>query len=125
MTGGPIECTAYVKRLTDGRFINRDKMNQGLPADFGKCALLQIDGVQVIVCSYHTQPYDLEIFRHIGIQPQDMKILMVKSAAHFRASYGKVAAKILDVEAPAQAPQNPEMLPLERSRRPIYPLDEI
>ncbi|MBR6793428.1 MAG: M81 family metallopeptidase [Clostridia bacterium] len=125
VTGGPIECTAYVKRLTDGRFINRDKMNQGLPADFGKCALLQIDGVQVIVCSYHTQPYDLEIFRHIGIQPQDMKILMVKSAAHFRASYGKVAAKILDVEAPAQAPQNPEMLPLERSRRPIYPLDEI
>lgn len=125
VTGGPIECTAYVKAITDGRFRVRDKMNQGIIANFGDCVLLQIDGVQVIVCSYHSQPYDLEIYRHIGIQPQDMKILMVKSAAHFRASFGKVAAKILDVEAPAQAPQNPEMLPLERSRRPIYPLDDI
>ncbi len=125
VTGGPIECTGYVKAITDGQFRIRDKMNQGTVARFGNCALLQIEGVQVIVCSYHTQPYDLEIFRHIGIQPQDMKILMVKSAAHFRASYGTIAAKILDVEAPAQAPQNPEMLPLERSRRPIYPLDDI
>jgi len=125
LTGGPIECNAYVKAITDGRFRNRDKMYQGVITDFGHCALLQIDGVQVIVCTYHTQPYDLEIFRHIGIQPQDMKILMVKSAAHFRASYGKIAAKILDVEAPAEAPQNPEMLPLERSRRPIFPLDDI
>ncbi len=125
VTGGPIECTAYVKAITDGRFRIRDKMSQGTIADFGRCALLQIEGIQVIVCSYHTQPYDLEIYRHIGIQPEDMKILMVKSAAHFRASYGKIAAKILDVEAPAQAPQNPEMLPLERSRRPIYPLDDM
>lgn len=125
VTGGPIECTAYVKAITDGRFRIRDKMNQGIIANFGDCVLLKIEGVQVIVCSYHTQPYDLEIFRHIGIQPQDMKILMVKSAAHFRASYGQIAAKILDVETPAQAPQNPEMLPLERSRHPIYPLDEI
>lgn len=125
VTGGPIECTAYVKALTDGRFRIRDKMSQGTIADFGPCALLQVEEIQIIVCSYHTQPYDLEIYRHIGIQPEDMKILMVKSAAHFRASYGKIAAKILNVEAPAQAPQNPEMLPLERSRRPIYPLDDM
>ena len=100
-------------------------MGRGKQVSYGKCALLQIDSIQVIVCSFHTQPYDLEIFRHIGIRPEEMKILMVKSAAHFRADYGTISNKILDVETPAQAPQRPEQLPLSHSRRPIYPLDDM
>lgn len=125
VTGGPIGCTAYVKAITDGKFRNRDKMCHGLLVNFGKCAVLQVGGIQVIVSSFRTQPWDLEVYRHCGIQPQDMKVLMVKSAAHFRASFGTVAARILDVQTPALAPQNPEMLPLAHSRRPIYPLDDI
>lgn len=125
VTGGPIACSAYVKAITDGLFRNRDEMCQGLLVNFGKCALLQVGGIQVIVSSFRTQPWDLEIYRHCGIRPQDMKVLMIKSAAHFRASFGTVAARILDVQTPALAPQNPEMLPLAHSRRPIYPLDDI
>ena len=125
VTGGPICCDAYVKAITDGKFCNRDEMCQGLLVNFGTCALLQVGGIQIIVSSFRTQPWDLEVYRHCGIQPQDMKILMVKSAAHFRASYGKIAAQILDVQAPALAPQEPQMLPLTHSRRPIYPLDDM
>ena len=54
-----------------------------------------------------------------------MKLLAVKSAAHFRASYGTVAKVIYDVETPALGPMRPQMLPLANSRRPIYPLDDI
>lgn len=122
-TGGPLAVTAYVKRLTDGQFRNRDEMSQGLLMKFGKCALLQIDGVQVIVCSVRTQPWDLEIYRHIGIRPESMKILAVKSAAHFRASFSKVAAEILEVDAPGLASPNPAGCGLTHVRRPIYPLD--
>ena len=125
VTGGPIACSAYVKAITDGLFRNRDQMCRGLLVNFGKCAVLQIGGIQVIVSSFRTQPWDLEVYRHCGIQPQDMKVLMVKSAAHFRASFGTVATRILDVQTPALAPQNPDMVPLAHSRRPIYPLDDI
>lgn len=125
VTGGPISCTAYVKAITDGNYRNRDKMCQGLLVTSGKCALLQIGGIQVIVSSFRTQPWDLEAYRHCGIQPQDMKILVVKSATHFRASFGTVSNQILDVQVPALAPPCPEMLPLKHSRRPIYPMDNI
>lgn len=124
-TGGPVECEAYVKAITDGRFRNRDKMCQGLLVNFGKCAVLCVGTIQVIVCSCRAQPWDLEIYRHCGIAPQDMQILMVKSAAHFRASFSTVSERILDVEAPALAPQSPRMLPLARCRRPIYPMDDL
>lgn len=125
ITGGPLLCRAKVAKLTDGRFRNRDQMNQGVEMLFGNCAVLLIDGIHVIVCSNHTQPYDLEIYRHCGIKPEQMRVLVVKSAVHYRASFGTVAKQILDVETPALGPMNPKMLPLAHSRRPIYPLDEL
>lgn len=125
ITGGPMQCTALVRKITDGITVNTGPMNNGVTMHFGDCALLQIGGVQVIVCSSHTQPYDLEVYRHCGIVPEDMKVLVVKSAVHYRASFGTIAAKILDVETPALGPMRPQMLPLAHSRRPIYPLDVL
>jgi len=124
-TGGPVAVTAYVKAITDGQFRNRDEMYHGLLMKFGKCALLVAGDIQIIVCSVRSQPWDLEIYRHIGIRPEDMKILAVKSAAHFRASFGKIAAKIIEVDAPGIAPPDPKAAGLTHIRRPIYPLDEI
>ena len=125
ITGGPLCCSAFVKKLTDGFVKNTGPMNTGVILPYGDCVLLQIDDIQVIVCSNHAQPYDLEIYRHCGIRPEDMKILVVKSAVHFRASFSLIAAKILDAETPALGPMNPKMLPLAHSRRPIYPLDDF
>lgn len=125
ITGGPLFCSALVKNLTDGYVENTGPMNTGVVLPYGDCALLQVEGVQVIVCSNHTQPYDLEIYRHCSIVPENMKLLVVKSAVHFRASFGLIASKILDVETPALGPMNPQMLPLAHSRRPIYPLDSV
>ena len=125
ITGGPYTCHALVEKLTDGCFRNRDEMNRGVIMHFGDCAVLKIGGVHVIVCSSHSQPYDLQIYRYHGIDPEKMKILVVKSAAHFRASYGTIAKAIYDVETPALGPMRPQALPLAHSRRPIYPLDDI
>ena len=124
IAGDPIACTAYVRAITDGRFINRD-YNPGLPGNLGKCAVLDIDCARVVVSSLRTQPWDMEALRCNGIMPEDFKILMVKSAVHFRTSFGKVAKKIYDIELPALGPQSPEVFTYRHVRRPIYPLDEI
>jgi len=124
ITGGPICGTAVVEKLTDGRFHNQGPMFHGLLMNYGDCALLRMDGVQVIVCTNHAQPYDLGIYRHCGMDPKEKKILVVKSAVHFRADFKSVAQEILDVETPALGCMRPQMLPLAHCRRPIYPLDE-
>lgn len=125
VTGGPVALTACVRQLTDGQFRNRDEMAQGLLMNFGKCALLEVEGIRIIVCSVRAQPWDLEVYRHIGIRPEDMKILVVKSAAHFRASFAKVAAEIIEVDAPGLAAPDPARAGLTHVRRPIYPLDGV
>jgi microcystin degradation protein MlrC len=124
-TGGPLHCRAYVKAISDGKYRIRDKVYQGRIANMGKTALLQIDGIYVIVNSVRVQTLDLEAYRSVGIQPQDMQILVTKSTIHYRASFSNVASVMLEVEAPALAVQQPTSAPLAHSRRPIYPLDDI
>ena len=73
----------------------------------------------------YAQPYDLGIFHHCGINPEEKDILVVKSAVHFRAHYITVAQQIFDVETPALGCMQPQQLPLTHCRRPIYPLDDL
>ena len=125
ITGGPIHCKAVVENLTDGCFHNQGPMFHGLMMNYGDTALLRIGGVQLVVCSNHAQPYDMGIFNHCGIHPEEKKILVAKSAVHFRAHYKTVAQQIIDVETPALGCMRPQMLPLAHCRRPIYPLDDL
>ncbi len=123
--GQPLEITAYVKSITDGVYKNRDEMSQGLTIRLGKTAVLVVGGIEIIVTSVRSQPWDLEVYRSQGIMPQDKKVLVVKSTLHYRNSYQKVAYKLIDVEVPGLAPQSPNMLTYKNCRRPIYPLDEM
>ena len=72
----------------------------GREAKLGPTALLSIDGVQVVVASKRMQAYDLEIFRHIGVEPTEQKILVVKSTCHFRADFQPIAERVLVAVAP-------------------------
>lgn len=123
--GQPLSCKAYVRAITDGNYINKDVMSKGLRVKLGLTAILVIYDIEVIVTSNRTQPWDLEVYRSNGITPENKKILVVKSTVHYRASYGTIAYKIIDVELPGLSPQSPKMLNYKKCRRPIYPLDNI
>jgi microcystin degradation protein MlrC len=62
--------------------------------------LLTIGGVSIVVASKRMQAYDLEIFRHIGVEPTAQKILVVKSTCHFRADFEPIAERVLVAVAP-------------------------
>ncbi len=123
--GGPIECDAYVKSLNDGKYINDGPMGGGMPMDLQKTAVVVVDGIEVIVSCNVTQTYDVQVFRSHGIEPRKRKIVVVKSAVHFRAAFEPLAKKVYDIECPGLMPQNPKAMTYTHLRRPIYPLDEM
>ena len=125
ITGGPVCCKAYVKAITDGKYRNCGPMFHGLLMDYGTLVVLQVEGVTVLVGSIRVQPWDLEVFRSCGIAPEKQKILVAKSAQHYRASYSSITDRMLSVETPASASQKLSNFDLNHCRRPIYPLDEM
>lgn len=123
--GGPVVCDAYVKCITDGVYYNKDAMFNGLKNRIGTTVVLVIGGLEVIVSEKRHQAYDVQIFRANGIEPTEKKILGVKSSAHFRGSYGRIARKIIDLDLPGIMPADPRLLDIRNIRRPVFPLDEI
>jgi microcystin degradation protein MlrC len=124
ISGGPLEIRGTVRTIADGRFCNKGPMMKGLQNHIGRTVVVDSDGVEIIIPEWRMQPFDAEVFRRLGIEPSGKKILVLKSAVHFRASYGEMAKKIIEVDTPEYGTMNFASLPFNNIRRPVYPLDE-
>ena len=125
--GVPLAVTAEVLRLTNGEFVNTGPMGKGNPADLGPCALIAVGGVRVIVVSRKTQAYDQALFRHVGIEPAECRILVLKSSVHFRADFQPIAEAVLVAAAPGPVVADPATLPFQHLRPGLRrrPLDNV
>ncbi|MCH7687028.1 MAG: M81 family metallopeptidase, partial [Planctomycetes bacterium] len=122
--GSTVHAKAYVKTLSDGKFIHRGPMRNGLPGDFGNMAVLVIGGVEVVVAANRTQLLDAEMLRIVGITPETRRLLVAKSAVHFRADLGPLASHIFDADTPGIHRPDFAAIDYRKLRRPIYPLEE-
>lgn len=123
--GEPLALEVTVKTITDGRFRNKGKMSRGMLIDVGRLVAVETGGIEILISERKHQPYDLEIIRRVGICPEDKKIILVKSLAHFRADYAPIAKEIIEVDLPGVAAINPAIIPYQNVTRPIYPLDRF
>ncbi|MEZ4572572.1 MAG: M81 family metallopeptidase [Thermomicrobiales bacterium] len=121
--GEPIEATAYVKCVTDGRFIQQSPMGQGARIDLGKMARLEIDGIDVLVSSRRAQTLDPEVFLLHGIDVMRYKIVAIKSSAHFRAGFEPIAHAIIQADTPGLNSVDLSAFTYNRVNMPVWPLD--
>ncbi len=114
----PLVARFTVERLGDGRFIGTGPFYRGGRFELGPMALLRTgeapNGMRIIVASRKQQAADAAMFRHVGAEPADCRILVLKSSVHFRADFGELASRIVLVEAPGPNVANPSHLPFTR-----------
>jgi microcystin degradation protein MlrC len=126
----PIEnLTGYVKAVTDGEFTNTGPMRTGTVTCLGRTVLLRCgpsDGVHVVVAENRLQPLDPELWRHVGLSPESLDVIAVKSANHYRAAYEPIASHLVPVDSPGLNVMDPRRYPgYSRIRRPMFPLDPM
>jgi microcystin degradation protein MlrC len=73
--------------VSDGRVTYKGPKMTGFVAKLGPSVCVEIDGVFVVVASGKIGAQDRELFRFVGIEPERMKIIVVKSSNHFRADF--------------------------------------
>ncbi len=124
--GEPVEVTGMVRLIHEGHFPIAGPMGAGTVASRGKTVVLEIDGpggIELQLTELRGHPHDLNFFRAFGIEPTERRILVLKSAAHFRAAFEPIATKVIEVEAPGISSPDLHRFPYQRLRRPVYPLD--
>lgn len=111
----PVSGRFTVRAVHDGKVTLKGLMMTGLTVHLGPCTCLEIDGVLVAVASGKKQMLDRELFRMVGITPEAMKIIVVKSSNHFRADFTPLvenaATDILIAKAAGPMAADPADLP--------------
>ena len=112
----PIKCKVLIEAISDGRFLFTGPMFGGSEADLGPVALLKIfdTSIRVVVGSKRAQNADQEMFRVVGLEPCQHKIICVKSAMHFVADYKRVSKNIIFATSPGANPCNLTEIPYKR-----------
>lgn len=87
-----------------------------------RMALVQIEGVQVIVTEQRTPFHRIADFEALGIDPHQHKIVVVK-IGYLEPELEKLAAKALLALTPGGVNQDIQGLPFKWIERPIFPLD--
>ena len=123
LEGRPLEVTGTVEALSDGRFTVEGPMYTGVTVSCGPTALFRVDGVRIIVVSNHHEPWDLGVFRMLGLEPESMRYLLLKSRIHYRAGFGGLGAHTLTLDGDGVTTSDNALLAFRNLRRPIYPLD--
>src|SRR5690606_10652822 len=98
--GEPVRLTGDVINITDGVFRNRGPMRDGIIENMGRTAVVDSNGIKVVLTELKMPPWNLEQLRSVGIEPADEKIIALKSAVAFRSAYELIAGEVILVNSP-------------------------
>jgi microcystin degradation protein MlrC len=119
----PVTFSGYVKTLSDGTFTFKGPGMRGVPHHMGRTAVLVQGGLHLVVMERGVSQWDPQLYRSLGLEPADARIVQVKSPMAFRAAYEGIHDEVIVVAAPGAANPDLRSLAWERLPRPMYPLD--
>jgi microcystin degradation protein MlrC len=120
VSGDPLDALCTVRALHPAMLMSG---LAGTTTPLGDCALLQIDGVELVLSSVRCQGIDIDLFTQLGCEPTKKKIVVVKSSQHFHASFSTIASEIIYVDSPGALCTDFSLLPYRNIRRPKWPMD--
>lgn len=100
----PFHARFRVESLGNGSCPYIGAMYRGGVGTLGPTAVLKVVGstadVRIVVNSIRNQCLDRAHFTHLGLNPENARIVVVKSTAHFRADFDTLAQEVLLAAAP-------------------------
>ena len=121
----PLPVKGTVLFVRPAQYILSGHLGDKLPINMGMSAAVKVGDVTLLLVEKVGPGSSPEMYRCVGLEPKDFKIVIVKSPAGFRADFGSIAAEILLSDCPGCAPARIEQVPYTRITRPVWPLDPI
>ncbi len=123
LKGKPLRVTGRVKCVTDGVFKVTGPMATGATIRMGRTAVLDTGRMQIVVSEQRSEPYDLGVFTHCGIDPSRKAYVLIKSRQHFRAGFEPIARHIVMCDGDGCTASDLSLFEYKNIRRPLYPFD--
>ena len=122
--GGPLDVEAKLLSLSDGDYVGDGPINGGLSDSAGPSATVRIGDIDVLITTEARQMLDLQQFKTFGIDPEQRRVVALKSMQHFRAAFEPVASEVIVCDSGALCTPHYGRMPYKNVRRPIFPLED-
>lgn len=99
-SGPPLEIEVEVLSIADGTFTNTGPMATGATVSMGTTAVVRCATMDMVVQQRAVQPNDPELFRSLGLTPEDYDVVLLKGATAVRAAWAMVATDVVDAATP-------------------------
>jgi len=119
----PVSVTAQVLCVTEGPITDDGAFTAKALADTGAIVSLGIDNVRLVLTERLVHGPQPSLFRKVGVEPFDAKIVAVKSGIGYRVTYGHVAKAVIIADCPGALSGNLNNYDFHRIPRPIFPID--
>jgi len=93
----------------------------GTPAPLGDSVWFDAEGIDIVLNSDRSQPFDPDGFTRLGIPLAERKLIVLKSMQHFYAGFAPLAKEVLYVTTPGAIPPDFATLPLTKRSTPWWP----
>ncbi|MEY4400837.1 MAG: hypothetical protein RL072_702 [Actinomycetota bacterium] len=119
----PVTVTATVKSKRSGS-VTLDGLPQG-SVDMGQAVILETEKVTILVTETSgVGGIHPGVYRHLGIEPSDYKMIVMKTASNFQYMRD-ITTAFVRVATPGPTQSDVHSLPWARIPRPMYPLDVV
>ena len=121
----PLPVRGEVVSLKPAKYILSGHLGDNLPINMGLAATVRVGDVIVLLVEFAGPGSSPMMYRCVGLEPKEFKIVVVKSPAGFRAEYEPFTAEIILTDCPGCASPRFSELPYRNISRPLWPLDDI
>jgi microcystin degradation protein MlrC len=122
--GEPLVVEGQVRAISDGRFTITGPMLTGVEANMGRSVAFEAGPITFVVTERAYEPWDLGVFRCLGIEPRRHRYLLLKSRMHYRAAFAPIAAAIVECDGVGVTSSDLGLFRFGKIERPVYPLDQ-
>jgi microcystin degradation protein MlrC len=121
--GAPVEVAGVVTFAGHLRYERRSSYMTGQIVDLGQVAVIDCDGVMIMLTERRAMPFDSDHLRAAGIAPATCSAVVVKSAIAWKAGFGSVASRHVFVDTPGICSSNLSRFTYKKGAADLFPLN--
>ena len=118
-SGDPVDMLCTVLALKENMAMTGLSGGQ---TQLGNCALVRAQGIEIVLTSNRNQAMNIDLFTQLGCDLLSKKIVVVKSAQHFYASFSKIAKAVIYLGGKGAATPDWHTFTYHKIKLPRWPL---
>ena len=121
--GDPVPIRGTVRLIHDGQYIETQPRHGGQRYhNQGLTTVVAVEDSLVVLTSRRQTPFSLQQLYSLGIDPTEMRMIVVKAAVAYRAAYEPIAGQIIEVDTPGLTAVNPLHFKIPQHPPPAVPV---